>query len=130
MMLIKAILVITGLALAAGNSFAPMSSGKSTSQMKDNFAGVNPKHRVKRQTQIGTCTYKCNKQQGEASHKCHTFWGPADGKILPKIVGKCDDVGCFGDDRHCTSSCIGWLGEKPDGTCGQFQEYVNEKIYE
>jgi len=63
MMLIKAILAITGLTLASG-SFAPKMAGKITPselkftfQMKDKFAGVNPKDRVKRETFIGTCTH-------------------------------------------------------------------------
>merc|ERR1712010_423917 len=56
MMLIKAILAITGLTLASG-SFTPKIGGKITPselkftfQMKDKFAGVNPKDRVKRET--------------------------------------------------------------------------------
>merc|ERR1711934_157612 len=73
MMLIKAILAITGLTLASG-SFAPKIAGKITPselkfsfQMKDKFDGVNPKHRVKRESQgynsgvtyIGTCFHYC-----------------------------------------------------------------------
>ena len=61
--------------------------------------------------------------------KCNTWW--IDNNSNSKLVGKCDDdLGCFEkDETHCTSTCIDKLGEKPDGTCGRFKEYISEKIF-